>query len=71
MTEVDPRIMNHVRAQLHRNRGLETAAPRQRHGTEEIAPPVAVEQDKTEPRGIKGLLSRFALRAAGPELSGD
>lgn len=71
MAEVDPRIMNHVRAQLHKDSGIEIAIPRQRRAIEDVITPVSLEQEETERRGVRGLLSRLALRATGPELSGD
>ena len=67
MAEVDPRIMNLMRAQLHKDRGPELAAPRQASGAEDEPQPMTVEHVG----GVKGILSRLALKATGPELSGD
>ena len=67
MAEVDPRIMNLMRAQLHKDRGPELAAPKQASSAEDEPQPMTVEHAG----GIKGLLSRLALKASGPELSGD
>lgn len=72
MANVPPEIMNHLRPQLHKDRYPEgMSIPRQRHGIEDEAPLETHEQEKIEPGGIKGILSRLAIRATGPELSGD
>lgn len=72
MTNVPPEIMNHLRAQLHKDRypdGL--VAPKQRSSIEDEIVSGDLGQERAEPGRVKGMLSRFALRAARPELSGD
>lgn len=72
MANVPPEIMNHLRPQLYKDRYPEgMSIPRQRRSVENQTPSETHEQEKIEPGGIKGILSRIALRAAGPELSGD
>ncbi len=72
MTNVPPEIMNHLRAQLHKDRFPEgISVPRQRHSAEDDTPTETLKEEVVEQGGIKGILSRLALRATGPELSGD
>ena len=75
MANVPPEIMNHLRRErLRRDNGQSgTIVPSQRRSAEDMAAPAEPEQDSTEqePIGVKGILSRFALRVTKPELSGD
>lgn len=71
MANVPPEIMNHLRAQLHKDRYPDGIyVPRQRRSTESGALP-DIEPEEVAQGKVKGLLSRLALRVAGPELSGD
>lgn len=73
MANVPPEIMNHLRrSQLHKDRTIGgLSVPEQRRGEHDEDAPAKAEQEKTQPRRTKGLLSRLALKLAGPELSGD
>lgn len=72
MADIPPGVINHVRAQLLKDHPSgEVGVPSQRRSTEDRATSVETEPVDVEQGRLKGILSRLALRAAGPELSGD
>ena len=72
MSSVPPEIMNHLRAQLHKNNPSgEVGTPSLPRTTEGDAAPKVEAASGDEQGRIKGMLSRFALRATGSELTGE